>query len=133
MNRIRDYTNFAAWFIGLGYIALWPVMVPASGGEPFAAAVFCRGDEISLPDLLCNSSRLLHLPVGLHALGFLSAIFVAGRLIMHAIRRSRRAPVSSATGDLTLPVSVPPPRRNPAPLGPNVKPRSQFGLRGLPQ
>ncbi len=25
MNRVKDYVQFAVWFVGLGYMALWPL------------------------------------------------------------------------------------------------------------
>lgn len=131
MNRIRDYTNFAAWFVGLGYVVLWPVTAPAFGDEPFAVTVFCRDGVSGLLDLLCHSAHRLHLPPGLHALGCLSAIFVTSRLMVHAIRQRARG-IPDLTAATALPAPAPPPRI-PAPLGPKVKPRSQFGLRGQPQ
>ena len=42
MNRIKDYTGFATWFCGLGYIALWPLTSPDLGGKPFGASLLCR-------------------------------------------------------------------------------------------
>ena len=138
VNRIKDYTNFAAWFAGLGYIVLWPVTSPELGGKPFGAAAFCRDDAISLLDLLCASARPLQLAPGLHALGFLSALFVTIRLLVYAIRRPRRvagqATMRAVTRLETLsPPPSPPPRRKPAPPPRPVTPRSHFGLRGLPQ
>jgi hypothetical protein len=137
MNRIRDYTGFATWFCGLGYIALWPVTSPDLGGKPFGASIFCRDTSLSVLDLLCNSAHPLQLPANLHALGFLSAIFVAVRLLLYAIRRSRRAIASRAAGMSALMTRLPDAvallRRKPAPPLRPVKPRTHFGLRGMPR
>jgi hypothetical protein len=137
MNRIKDYANFAAWFAGLGYIALWPVTSPELGGKPFGAAAFCRDGAFSLLDLLCASARPLQLAPGLHALGFLSALFVTIRLLVYAIRRPRRvagrATLRAVTRLETLSPAPPPPRCKPAPPPHTLTRRSHFGLRGLPQ
>ena len=77
------------------------------------------------------------LPPILHALGFLSTMFVTVRLLQYALKRSRRA-LASRAADMSvlmtrLPNVVPPPRRKPTrPLRP-VKPRTHFGLRGMPR
>jgi hypothetical protein len=136
MNRIKDYTNFAAWFAGLGYIALWPVTSPELGGKPFGAAAFCRDGAFSLLDLLCASARPLQLAPGLHALGFLSALFVTIRLLVYAIRRPRRVAGRAALRAVTRLETLspaPPPRRKPAPPSGPIMSRRHFGLRGLPQ
>jgi len=130
MNRIKDYAVFAGWFAGLGYIVLWPVTASDLGGKPFGASIFCRDGLPSLLDLLCNSAHPLHLPPGLHALGFLSAVFVTIRLLLNAIWRARRA-VSAVEGEASSP--APPPRRKPARPYRPVKPRTHFGLRGMPR
>jgi hypothetical protein len=111
MNRIKDYAGFVGWFSGLGYIVLWPVTAAGLTGKPLALA----------------------LPPGLHALGFLSAVFVTTRLLVHAIRRTRRARNISKdkTMKLDTGVVVPPPLRKPPPLRRVVKPRKEFGLRGV--
>ena len=138
MNRIKDYTGFAASFTGLGYIALWPVTSPDLGGRPFGASILCRDGALSLLDLLCNSVHSLQLLPALHGLGFLSAVFVTLRLLVYAVRRSRRAARSSAAGASALPARIPvailkPPRRKSAPPLRPVKPRTHFGLRGMPR
>lgn len=134
MNRIKDYAGFAGWFAGLGYIVLWPVTATNMGGKPFGAALFCREDATGLLDSLCQLPHPLHLPEGLHALGLLSALFVAFRLLMLAVRRTRRAArARHAAPAAALSQDAPPPRRMVAPAPRRtVKPRSQFGLRGMP-
>jgi len=131
MNRIRDYLGFVGWFAGLGYIVLWPVTAADLSGKPFGASLFCRDGLPGVLDLLCNSAHFLQLPPGLHALGFLSAVFVTIRLLLHAFRRTRRAAAAtSATAPITA-AFAPPVRKSP-PLRSAVKPRTHFGLRGMP-
>ncbi len=138
MNRIKDYTGFAIWFSGLGYIVLWPVASVDLSGQPFGAAIFCRDVSFGVLDLLCNSAYRLPLPPGLHALGFLSTLFVAARLLLYAVKRSRRVVANRAVDTSALmarlPATVPPPPRRRKPTSPlrPVKPRAHFGLRGVP-
>ena len=137
MNRIKDYIGFAIWFAGLGYIALWPVSSPDLGGKPFGASIFCRDVTLSVLDLLCNSVHPLLLPPTLHALGLLSTLFVAVRLLLCVLKRWRRA-VGSRAADMSalitrLPGAVAPPRRKPVRALRPVKPRTHFGLRGMPR
>lgn len=138
MNRIKDYIGFAAWFSGLGYIVLWPVTSPDLSGRPFGASIFCRDNTLSVLDFLCNSAHTLRLPPALHAIGLLSALFVTARLLVHAVRRSRRAASRRAAATSTITARIPaailppsPPRKPQRPLRP-VKPRTHFGLRGTP-
>lgn len=138
MNRIKDYAGFVGWFAGLGYIVLWPITSDNLSGKPFGASIFCRDGAFSVPDFVCNSAHPLQMPAGLHALGFLSALFVTARLLVHAYKRSRRAagvakhappsPMAVASA-----AAAPPPPRKPSPQRPKVKPRTHFGLRGRPQ
>jgi hypothetical protein len=134
MNRIKDYTGFAAWFVGLGYIALWPLTSSDLGVQPFGAAVSCRDDTPKLLDVVCNSAHALSMPPGLHAIGFMSAIFVTTRLLVGAVKRSRRAIKRTSVPALPAAQNTDkPPARKPQPLRPTVKPRTHFGLRGLPR
>ena len=41
MNCVRDYISFAVWFVGLGYIVMWPLSMPV-GGDLFGAALRLR-------------------------------------------------------------------------------------------
>lgn len=131
MNRIKDYVCFAACFAGLGYIALWPITADEGGGS-FGASVFCRGAGPDWLGFLCQSARPLQLPQGLHALGFMSAVFVATRALVDAVKRSRRcaSPALTATHAADAPSSLP--RKPRQPLS-KVKPRTHFGLRGIPR
>ncbi len=138
MNRIKDYSGFAAWFAGLGYIVLWPLSSPDFSGKPFGASILCRDGSPGLLDLLCNSAHPLMLPPALHVIGFLAAVFVTVRLLLLAVKRSRRAAGGGATDASALAARIPgsmprtPWRKKPArPLRP-VKPRTHFGLRGMP-
>ena len=133
MNRIKDYIGFAIWFAGLGYIALWPITSTDLGGKPFGASFFCHDTPLGTLDFPCHSALPLQLPPSLHVLGLLSALFVTVRLLLYALKRSRRA-VDARIADIPahvtrLPDTVPPLLR---PLRP-VKPRTHFGLRGMPR
>ena len=103
MNRVWDYIGFAVWFSGLGYIVLW----------------------------LFGSPEHLMLPPALRVIGVGSAMFVPVRLFLRAVGRRHAAACA-------IPARKPaavlrPRRRKPAyPLRP-VKPRSHFGLRGMPE
>ncbi|MEP7029478.1 MAG: hypothetical protein ABI830_00940 [Pseudolabrys sp.] len=130
MERVKDYAAFVGWFAGLGYIVLWPLTANDLGGQPFGATIFCRDALPALLELLCNSAYPLHLPPGLHALGFLSAAFVILRLLGSALRRSRRRAPAPAENSPQQQSAMP--RQSfKRPLR-SVKPRSHFGLRGAP-
>jgi hypothetical protein len=105
MNRVRDYIVFAVWFAGLGYIVMW----------------------------LLRSPDLLLLPPVLHAIGIASAMFVPLRLLLRVIRHRRAATGAVRVVSARKPATVlrPPWRKPTHPLRP-VKPRSHFGLRGMP-
>ena len=105
MNRVRDYIGFAVWFVGLGYIVMW----------------------------LLSSPDLLLLPPVLHVVGIASAIFVPVRLLTRAISRRRAATGALRAVPARTPATVlrPPRRKTSYPLR-SVKPRSHFGLRGMP-
>jgi len=136
MNRIKDYARFVIWFAGLGYMALWPVSSPDLSGKPFGASIVCQDGALALLASLCNSAHWLELPPALHAMGSLSAIVVAVRLLFYAFKRWRRLAgtgVAQVTAPAApMPAAAAPSWRNPAhPLRP-VKPRTHFGLRGAP-
>ena len=102
MNRVWDYVGFVIWFVGLGYIVLW---------------------------LLGMADHPMLSPA-LHAVGVLSAAFLAVRLAMLALKL-RRASAAAAVAVLPARMNAPPQRPS-RPL-PTVKPRSHFGLRGTPR
>ena len=106
MNRLRDYGGFIGWFAGLGYILLWPVTAT-------------------------YSAHPLELPPGLHLLGFSSALFVTARLLVHAIKRIRRAVGKVARLQVNPAAIAPPVERKLRPVRRVVKPRKEFGLRGV--
>lgn len=131
MNRIKDYTGFAAWFVGLGYLVLWPITADEIGGVSFGASILCREGSSVWLGFLCNSTPALRLPPGLHALGFMSATYVSARFLVGAVKRSRR--VSPSVAPVARNADPPPPSRKPRPPLRYVKPRTQFGLRGVPR
>jgi hypothetical protein len=104
MNRVWDYISFAVWFAGLGYIALW----------------------------LLGSPDHLMLPPGLHAVGVASAMFVPVRLLLRVVDRRRHAGQSVVRPRKPAAILRPPRHKPTHPLR-QVKPRRQFGLRGMPR
>lgn len=123
MNRIKDYACFAACFAGLGYIVLGPFIASKSG-----ASLLC-GDHnaAGLFGFVCPSAPL-RLPSGLHALGFMSALFVVARAMIGTVKRSSGD--SSLTVELEGSDETPVPPSKPLLALRRVEPRSQFGLRG---
>ena len=114
MNRCKDYVAFIVWFAGLGYIALWPLSAGGIGGVGFGAA--------------------WTLPPTLHLLGLASAGFVSLRIVAMAVRRWRRLRAAAPPLPPDQAAARLRPPRWQAPAGSQVvKPRSQFGLRGVRQ
>jgi membrane protein implicated in regulation of membrane protease activity len=103
MNRVWDYIVFAVWFAGLGYIVVW------LGGSPVH----------------------LMLPPALHAVGVAAATLVPVRLLVRAVGRRRR-PAPGVVARKPAAVLRPPRRKSSHPIR-QVKPRSHFGLRGMPR
>ena len=137
MNRIKDYAGFVGWFAGLGYIVLSPLTAPELGGKPFGASIFCRDGVPGALDFLCNSADPLRLPPGLHAIGCLSAVFVMIQLLCYCIKRSRRANRQDTVAidwpaRLKKIVLPRPSLRKPGSPLRRLKPRKEFGLRGVP-
>jgi hypothetical protein len=131
-NRVVDYCGFAARFVGLGYLVLWPLTRP----DPFGLARFCRPETLPWR-LLCHWPHLFNLTPGLQLIGILCAGWLGVHLLLRQVQRWRRARAARANAALTLTARVPdaaPLQRAPflAPL-PKVKPRSQFGLRAAPR
>jgi hypothetical protein len=103
MNRVWDYIGFAVWFAGLGYIVMW----------------------------LFGSSDHLVLSPGLHAIGVAAAMFVPVRLVLRAVGArwlAAQTAIRPRKPAAVLRLS----QRKPAYRHRPVKPRSQFGLRGVP-
>lgn len=104
MNRVWDYIGFAVWFAGLGYIAMWLV------GSP---------DHLTLPPAL-------------HAVGVAAAVLIPVRLVLRAISKRRAGAVPAARPRKPSTVLRPTRRRPVKPLR-QVRARSHFGLRGMPE
>ncbi len=135
MNRIKEYAVFAVWFVGLGYIALWPVCASEPSGRPFGASLFCDGPSFGLLNLLCHSTHPLQMPASLHVLGLLSTLVVVLRLLLRSFKRSRRVVVTPKVDIAVLlarlPATAPPSRaRKPRRTIRPIRPRTEFGLRG---
>jgi hypothetical protein len=129
VNRVRDYCGFAIRFVGLGYIVLWPVTAPASlmqSGPGRASA--------PLWHYLCHGPHVFSLPPGLHLIGMVCVACLAVRMIMRPLARRRQGEQRAVMPAARLSAAVPRQPRH-KPLGPHrtVKPRSQFGLRGMPR
>jgi hypothetical protein len=107
MGRYRDNFRFAVQFFGSIYLLLWPVSTPGHG-EPFGGAFVC---DVALA-FACRLPHPLHFGIGVHLAGALCAVLTLGGFATRVMSRAhRRRP--------------PPPRKW-------VRPRSQFGLRGVP-
>ena len=78
---------------------------------------------------LLGSPTHLTLPPALHAVGVATALLVPVRLLVRAVGRRRAAPAVSPRKPTA--VLRPPRRKSSYPIR-KVKPRSHFGLRGLP-
>jgi hypothetical protein len=147
MNRVKDYLQFTVWFVGLGYLALWPLTAHDNGMAAFGAAFICGGH--SLINMICDPAHALRLSPGLHLIGTMSAACVIVRLLLRQWchwRWQRCAPTGAAADEGN------PAERNPAtglranrwsaklgrPSAPPslplraVRPRTHFGLRGAP-
>lgn len=142
MNRVRDYIQFAVWFVGLGYIVLWPLTARDNDIAKLSAYWACGDEPSEQVNWLCNPSHALHLSPGLHLVGLMSAICVIARVLMHRLCRSRRPPGAEATAPaiasripmlLQRPARAPQPARQ-EPRSPvrSVRSRKYFGLRGVP-
>ncbi len=104
MNRVQDYMGFVLWFVGLGYMALSPL----------------------------TAHDAVHLSPGLHVAGMLASVWVVAGLAWLPIRRWRRSRAAVRDPSLSGAVQLRPKRPAPPPRR-YVKPRSHFGLRGVPR
>ena len=43
MNCVWDYVGFAIWFVGLGYIAMWPLVAVTARSAPMLTPPLHRG------------------------------------------------------------------------------------------
>jgi hypothetical protein len=106
MNRVTSYINFAVWFVGLAYAALWPL----AAEQPT-------------------------LSIGVHVVGAASGLWVAICLIGFGVRRLMRGVRFDLKGRFSLRQSIKAMRRaEPTPPARRwVPPRREFGLRRAPR
>ena len=97
MQRVKDYAGFGVWFLGLSYIVM-----------------FATGGADAHPALNAPAVRLI---------GTLAAIAVFVRLLLIAVRSTKRRPDDSLKPARRL--------RKPQPTVKRIKSRDHFGLRGL--
>ncbi len=50
MNRVKEYMQFAVWFVGLGYMALWPLTAHDNGIATLGAALICGSHSLGPDD-----------------------------------------------------------------------------------
>jgi hypothetical protein len=134
MNRVKDHIQFAICFSGLGYILLWPLTAHDGPIAAFEASLICGGRF--LPDTICRLPQPMMLSPGLHLIGLLSAVAVVARCIWRRSTRLRHfcragsGDAARAMSRLRMVARVSSPAVMPSRRA--VKPRRQFGLRGLP-
>ncbi len=93
MNRVKDYISFAIWFVGLSYVALWPMVVPdsiAAWLAPQARIPACGGLLIAPLQELCVAHSVVALSPGLHLIGTMAAFWVTARLVLLVLLLSLR-------------------------------------------
>ncbi|MFA6266783.1 MAG: hypothetical protein WC670_13850 [Pseudolabrys sp.] len=151
MTRVKDHIRFVMWFVGLSYIALWPMIVPGGivawllpADAAAQAQLSCAGFVITPLQGLCRSHQMLQLPPGLHLIGALAAFGVSVRIFWLLLRRlvrallPRNAQTSLSSVRLRVALKEPLVRsirrrfyRSPPPRW--VPRRDHFGLRGTPR
>lgn len=142
MNRVKEYITFTVWFVGLGYIALWPLTAHDNDIARLSADLICGEEPLEHLNWICNPSHALHLSPGLHLIGLMSAVCVVVRVLLRRLRRSRRRLGAETTAPeiasripavlQPLPRAPRPARREPMCSLRPVRPRKDFGLRGVP-
>lgn len=143
MNRVGDHLQFAVWFVGLGYLALWPVTAHDNGIAAPGAALFCGGHSSDAAHAMCEFPHALRLSPGLHLIGTAAAAYVLVRLLLRQWRHWRRqksAPADAAPNERNSTIRISPERwpaklrraLAPPPSPRPVRPRRHFGLRGAP-
>jgi len=148
MDRVKDYICFIVWFVGLSYVALWPMAVPdVVMSWLWPEAPISRGcgglSVVSLREL-CQVHAAATLSPGLHFIGLLAAFWVTVRLMALLMLRLARAllprgathpsPLARFPAALRRLLAVLTWRRcRPAPPPRYVPPRREFGLRGPPR
>ena len=131
-NRVVDYCNFAARFIGLGYLLLWPFTRP----DPFSLSLLCA-PRLLRWRLFCQWPQPLHLTPGLQQIGIACVGWLAVHLVLRQVVGWRRARAKRTHAALAIaarvPSARPPPRSAFARPVPKIKARSEFGLRPAPR
>lgn len=135
MNRVKDYIQFAVCFAGLGYVTLWPLTAHDGPIAAFEASLICS--DRFLADAICRLPQPMTLSPGLHLAGLLAATAVVARCAWWRLARLlhfRRA-VPGDTARVISRLRILARAGSPAsmPIRRAVKPRRQFGLRGLPR
>jgi hypothetical protein len=133
VNRFKDYLGFAVWFIGLGYVALWPLATSGYSGKLFGASLLCGGSAhlfgADVLGVLCHLKHPLTLSPMLHVMGFSATIITGLRLVYRTLYRYRRArAVAMAAPSVELPTAMVR-RQPPLRLPRRFPPRRHFGLR----
>jgi hypothetical protein len=134
MNRVKDYIRFAVCFAGLGYIVLWPLTAHDGSIAAFEASLICGGRFFA--GTICRLPQPMTLPPGLHLIGLLSAVAVVARYVwrrfsgVRRLRRVRPGDVAAAVWRLRMVTRARSLTAMPRRCA--VKPRRQFGLRGIP-
>lgn len=121
MQRLKEYSGFIVWFVGLTTIAVWSLAL--TDFDPGAATTACRSNILRG---LCE--WMAPMPPALRLVGLLAAVFVMVRLLLIALRATQPRAAEP-------PAANPKPKRwrRPAPTVARVKGRDHFGLRGLPR
>ncbi len=78
MDRAKDHICFVIWFVGISYMALWPLALP------------CAGLATESWQNICQSQEALMLSPGLHLIGGAAACCVTLRLLLLLLRRLLR-------------------------------------------
>lgn len=131
MDRCRDYLGFAVRYFGLSYLVLWPLSTP-DRGELFGATFVCGG----MLDAVCRLPHPLQFSTGLHLAGAICALLTCGILAVRALARTWPRRRGAGAPEVVAAASPPPWRMRRRPTLPPrrlVRPRSHFGLRGVPR
>ena len=148
MDRVKDYICFIVWFVGLSYVALWPMAVPnVVMSWLLPEGQLSRGcDGLSVVSLreFCQVHAAAALSPGLHLIGMLAAFWVTARLMALVVLRLARALLPQVASNKLPPerfrvalrqrlIALTSRRWRHAQPPRYVPPRREFGLRGPPR